>query len=100
MTLVGKARVFAQMQHGLLFQYGWLKSWWQSKPVDANGHPLPWLTYPAIDSIPVRFCGCACIRLGQWLLDTPVVRSMCADHNRRIERSLLQLHSAPDAAFG
>lgn len=44
-------RPLLQLQRGLLFQYGWLKSWWQHRPIDAAGNPLPWLTYPAIDFI-------------------------------------------------
>lgn len=39
------------MQRGVLFQYGWLRAWWTGRPVDASGHPLPWITYPAIDFI-------------------------------------------------
>lgn len=42
-------RVLLQIQRGLLFRYGWLRAWWEGKPVDASGDPLPWLTYPAID---------------------------------------------------
>jgi hypothetical protein len=38
-----------QLQRGLLFRYGWLRSWWEGKPVDEHGRPLPWLAYPAID---------------------------------------------------
>ena len=40
-----------QIQRGLLFEYGWLRSWWKGRPVDASGAPLPWLSYPAIDFI-------------------------------------------------
>lgn len=43
--------MLAQIQRGLLLQYGWLRSWWKGKPVDASGAPLPWLSYPAIDFI-------------------------------------------------
>jgi hypothetical protein len=48
---MSRYRPLVQLQHGLLFQYGWLKSWWRGRPVDAAGKPLPWLTYPAIDFI-------------------------------------------------
>ena len=44
-----KFRVFLQFQRGLLIQYGWLRSWWKGRPVDRNGMPLPWITFPAID---------------------------------------------------
>lgn len=47
--LMTKARIFFQLQRGLLFRYGWLRSWWKGKPVDAQGRALPWLAYPAID---------------------------------------------------
>jgi hypothetical protein len=49
--LMSRFRPLLQLQRGLLFQYGWLKSWWRGRPVDAAGKPLPWLTYPAIDFI-------------------------------------------------
>ena len=44
-----KLRLLLQIQRGFLFQYGWLRSWWKGRPVDARGAPLPWITYPAID---------------------------------------------------
>ena len=47
--MLTKLRVFCQFQKALLFQYGWIVSWWKGKPVDRNGKPLPWITYPAID---------------------------------------------------
>lgn len=34
---------------GPLKQDGWLRSFAQGEPVDAEGHPLPWLTYAAIE---------------------------------------------------
>lgn len=46
-----KIRVLFQIQRSLLFKYGWLRSWWIGRPVDASGAPLPWLSYPAIDFI-------------------------------------------------
>jgi hypothetical protein len=46
---MNRYRPLLQLQHGLLFQYGWLRSWWRQRPVDGDGNPLPWLTYPAID---------------------------------------------------
>lgn len=48
---LNKLRELAQIQSSLLFRYGWLRSWWVGKPVDASGAPLPWLSYPAIDFI-------------------------------------------------
>lgn len=49
MKILNKIRVFFQFQRGMLFQYGWLRSFWRDRPVDQNGKPLPWITYPAID---------------------------------------------------
>lgn len=48
---MSKLRVFAQFQKGMLHQYGWFRAWKEGKPVDRNGDPLPWITYPAIDFI-------------------------------------------------
>jgi hypothetical protein len=50
-SFADRYRPLLQLQRGLLLQYGWLKSWWRHRPVDAAGNPLPWLTYPAIDFI-------------------------------------------------
>jgi hypothetical protein len=47
--IMNKLRVLLQIQRGFLFQYGWLRSWWEGRPVDASGAPLPWITYPAIE---------------------------------------------------
>lgn len=47
--LLIKFRVFMQLQRGMLLKYGWLKALRTGRPVDANGDPLPWITYPAID---------------------------------------------------
>jgi hypothetical protein len=41
--------VFFQIQRSFLLRYGWLRAWWQDRPVDASGNPLPWITHPAID---------------------------------------------------
>lgn len=52
MNLVpSKIRTLLQLQRSLLFRYGWLRSWWVGRSVDASGEPLPWITYPAIDFI-------------------------------------------------
>ena len=47
--ITNKIRVLIQIQRSLLLRYGWLRAWWQGRPVDASGAPLPWITYPAID---------------------------------------------------
>lgn len=42
-------RSFLQLQRGMLFQYGWLRSLRSGKPVDRHGRPVPWFSQPAID---------------------------------------------------
>jgi hypothetical protein len=37
-----------------LKEYGWILSAKTANPVDANGDPLPWITYPAIDILKSR----------------------------------------------
>lgn len=44
-----RLRVILQYLRGNLFQYGWLRALRDGRPIDANGQPLPWLTYPCID---------------------------------------------------
>jgi hypothetical protein len=44
-----KLRVVCQFLYGSLFQYGWLRSLKYQKPVDREGNPLPWFSYPCID---------------------------------------------------
>ena len=44
-----KVRTLFQLLNGILFQYAWLRSLRAAKSVDAQGNPLPWITYPAID---------------------------------------------------
>jgi len=44
-----KLRGILQLNNAILFHYGWLRSLRSGKPVDAEGNPLPWITYPCID---------------------------------------------------
>ena len=44
-----RVRIILQLIHGILLDYGWLKSLRVGKPVDAQGHPVPWITQPCID---------------------------------------------------
>ncbi|QQL48887.1 class I SAM-dependent methyltransferase [Mucilaginibacter ginkgonis] len=39
---------------GYLHEIGWFKSFDAQKPVDANGNPIPWVTYSFIDFIKER----------------------------------------------
>lgn len=40
--------------NGYLFETGWFKSYDSKKPVDADGNPIPWVTYSFIDFIKTR----------------------------------------------
>ncbi len=44
-----KGRVLNLTHRILEFEYGHERSRKEKRPVDANGNPLPWFTYPAID---------------------------------------------------
>jgi hypothetical protein len=39
---------------GPLFEDGWFRSYREKSAVDANGEPIPWITYPALDFIRKR----------------------------------------------
>lgn len=39
---------------GPLVTDGWLRSFREGKPVDAEGRPIPWLSYPAIEFLAAR----------------------------------------------
>ncbi|MBM9606615.1 hypothetical protein [Desulfopila inferna] len=39
---------------GYLLKSGWLRSMAESQAVDADGHPIPWITYPALDFLADR----------------------------------------------
>jgi len=41
---------FQIMSH-IFSDYGWINSWKRGRSVDAQGEPIPWFTYPAIDFI-------------------------------------------------
>lgn len=44
-----RLRDLARFERALHVEYGWLRSWLLSRPVDARGEPVPWMTYPAIE---------------------------------------------------
>lgn len=46
---LGIRAVVALRRKGALLEDGWFRSFDAGRPVDADGRPLPWLTYPAID---------------------------------------------------
>jgi hypothetical protein len=42
------------VRRGYLKRVGWVQSNWAGAPIDAEGRPLPWLTYPAIHFLEQR----------------------------------------------
>lgn len=44
-----KLKKLVYFERGIHERYGWLRSMLASVPIDAEGRPLPWITYPAID---------------------------------------------------
>ncbi|MFC5300305.1 class I SAM-dependent methyltransferase [Azospira restricta] len=48
--LVGNARPLADLiNNGPLSEDGWFLSWHRKESIDAQGKPIPWMTYPAIE---------------------------------------------------
>ncbi|GMU96491.1 FkbM family methyltransferase [Ignavibacterium album] len=41
-------------ESGYLYEVGWFRSLEEKKPVDKDGNPIPWFTYPAIEFIKDR----------------------------------------------
>lgn len=46
--------VYSLKHSGPLFEDGWFRSNREKSSVDANGEPIPWITYPALDFIRKR----------------------------------------------
>ena len=46
--------LLSQLYSGYLIDNGWFKSFKNKAPVDKNGSPMPWLTYPFIDFLNER----------------------------------------------
>lgn len=46
--------IFSMKEFGYLFDEGWFKSLDFGEPVDKNGDPIPWFTYPAIEFLKER----------------------------------------------
>ncbi|HET6513953.1 MAG TPA: hypothetical protein VFG09_02250 [Thermodesulfovibrionales bacterium] len=46
--------LYSLKKFGLLKEYGWFKSFKEEISVDANGNPLPWITYPSIEFLSKR----------------------------------------------
>ncbi|MCL6493525.1 MAG: class I SAM-dependent methyltransferase [Ignavibacterium sp.] len=46
--------IFSMKEFGYLCDEGWFKSLDCGEPVDKNGEPIPWFTYPAIDFLKER----------------------------------------------
>ena len=82
-TITNKIRELFQIQRGLLVQYGWLRSWWHGRPLDASGEPIPWITYPAIEFLSqISLLECIGIRVGKRLFDALVGQAVQAHRYR------------------
>ncbi|MGQ9643698.1 MAG: FkbM family methyltransferase, partial [Ignavibacterium sp.] len=46
--------IFSMKEFGYLYDEGWFRSLDYGEPVDKNGNPIPWFTYPAIDFLKER----------------------------------------------
>ncbi len=46
--------IYSLRHNGPLFEDGWFRSNREKSSVDANGEPIPWITYPALDFIRKR----------------------------------------------
>lgn len=46
--------VYSLAKSGPLFEDGWFRSFREESSVDANGDPIPWFTYPAIEFLKKR----------------------------------------------
>ena len=48
--LIRNARPLADLiNNGPLSEDGWFLSWHRKESIDAQGEPIPWITYPAIE---------------------------------------------------
>lgn len=47
-------RLISYLYKGFFLEMGWLNSYLQKRPVDRQGRPLPWLTYPMIEFLEER----------------------------------------------
>jgi hypothetical protein len=41
--------IFLLKKDSALLEYGWFRSFSNGRPVDLNGNPIPWFTFPAIE---------------------------------------------------
>ncbi|AFH50590.1 Fkbm family methyltransferase [Ignavibacterium album JCM 16511] len=46
--------IIASKESGYLYDEGWFKSLDEKRPVDKDGNPIPWFTYPAIEFLKDR----------------------------------------------
>jgi hypothetical protein len=51
---LGIRSLVALRRGGALVEDGWFRSFDEGRPVDAGGHPLPWLPYPSIEFLSSR----------------------------------------------
>ncbi len=46
--------MIALKESGYLYDEGWFRSLDEKRPVDKDGNPIPWFTYPAIEFLKER----------------------------------------------
>ena len=47
-------RLISHLYKGFFLEMGWLRSFLEKRPVDRQGNPIPWLTYPMIEFLEER----------------------------------------------
>ena len=61
LRLVGLYPLYSLKIAGPIKDAGWFRSFYEERPVDADGNPIPWITYPAIDFISKRVRNDMCV---------------------------------------
>ena len=46
--------LYTLRKYGFLAQAGWFESWRTKRPIDAEGKPVPWMTYPCVSFLATR----------------------------------------------
>jgi hypothetical protein len=78
--------LYTLRKYGFLAQAGWFESWRTKRPIDAEGKPVPWMTYPCVSFLAPRVAtwmevfefGCGSSTL--WWADR-VSKVVCCEHD-------------------
>jgi len=78
--------IYSLRKYGYLAQSGWFKSWRTKRSIDAEGKPIPWITYPCLSFLKSRVTskmevfefGCGNSTL--WWAER-VTRVVCCEHD-------------------